>query len=333
MSDFVLGQGDTASPLETFLLDDAGNPAEIFGDTITATITPIQGGDPIATDQAVENLQTGANAIDGTKGKVRIGKTPRWTPTQTETAGDYTVRFKATAGDGSVQSFPNRGFLILTIGPTASTLTRYLTRDQLKLTMSLEGESYADADLDVAIEAASRGLEKRYGARWVLGPVDEVRYYTADNCDDVFLGDVLEVTEVAIDYGPSFGGGSFATILAPADYRLLPVGNGISTAPTLGDGTPFRTLQLARGGRYLSLPSGVDAVRITGRFGWERVPAGVTAATTILAQRIFKRMREAPSGFIGLGVDGVTQRMGRIAYDPEITFAMEGAKGAKRLLV
>lgn len=333
MSDFVLGQGDTASPLETVLLDDAGLPAEIFGDTITATITPIQGGTPIVDDGAVENLQTSANATDGSKGKVRIGKTPRWTPTQTETAGDYTVRFKAVAGDGSEQSYPNRTFLILTIGPTASTLTRYLTREQLKLTMNLEGKSYADADLDIAIEAASRGLEKRYGAKWVLGPAGEVRYYTADNVDDVFLGDVLEVTEVAVDYGPTFQGGSFSTILASTDYRLLPVGNGISTPPTNGDGTPFRTLQLARGGQYLRLPGGVDAVRVTGRFGWERVPAGVTAATTIIAQRIFKRMREAPSGFVGLGVDGVAQRMGRISYDAEVTFAMEGAKGARRLFV
>ena len=333
MSDFVLGQSDTASPLETIMLDEFGNPAEIFGDVVTVTITPIQGGDPIVSDGAVENLESGPNATDGTKGKVRFGKSPRWTATQTGTPGDYKVRFTATAGDGSVQSFPNRSFLILTIGPSGETTARYLTRDQLKIIMHLEDENFADATLDIAIEAASRALEACYSTRWVLGPAGEVRYYTADTIDDVLVADVLELDEVAVDYGPSFGGGSFATILAPADYRLLPAGNGISTPPTNGNGLPFRTLQLARGGQYLRLPQGVDALRLTGRFGWETVPAGVTAAVTILAQRVYKRMAEAPSGFVGLGVDGIAQRMGNVRYDAEVNFVMEGAKGARRLLV
>ncbi len=341
MSDFFLAEGDLASPIFETLEDENGDPADIQGKTIHIVVTPIRGGTPII-DSDANNLQVGDGG-DGSKGDVSYGEGAHpYAAGATDTPGDYLYKWTATGG-GLPQSFPNDGYRLLTITPAApTTLGVYLTREELKRTLNLTGESYADQDVDVAIEAASRGLEAVYNAVWTLGAdTAEQRYYTG-NGRIVPLGDVLHVTEVALDYTPlwpdeanypyGFGGtGTYSTILSPSDYRLLPIQNGLVADG--GNGQPFQTLQLSRSAQIYNVPSGVDAIRVTGQFGWETVPAGVRSAATIIASRLLQRARKGAFGIINLDLSGSTIRATQIATDPEISFAIEGARPARSLIV
>jgi hypothetical protein len=343
VADFFLNAGDTASPIFETLEDDNGAAVDLQGATIHVTVTPIRGGTPII-DAAANNLQVG-DGSDGTKGQVSYGEgAAPYTGSQTATAGDYLYQWRVTFSGGGIQTFPNDGYRLLTIQPDAPTTAgRYLQREELKKTLSLSNESYADADIDVAIEAASRGLEAAYGTVWTLGAsTTEVRYYTATG-RTVSLGDVIKVTEIALDYTPLYpsddypygfaGSGTYSTILSSGDYRLLPVSPKPGLAVDGGNGEPFHSLQLTRVASLYTLPSGVDAIRVTGQFGWERVPAGVRNAATIIAIRLLKRAREGPFGIISLDLAGSTIRATQIASDPEISFAVEAVRPARSLIV
>ena len=53
----------------------------------------------------------------------------------------------------------------------------YVTTEQLKTTLELEGTSYADDDIDLASEAACRAIDGYTDSRFY--PTTETRYYTA----------------------------------------------------------------------------------------------------------------------------------------------------------
>lgn len=356
-SDFTIGQFDTASPWRLKLRGepDAANPdgvpVDIAGRPVQFTITPIGGGAPIV-DHAGNNLQVGDGISDGSRGDVSYGEASNpWQQSGTDPDGEtgkpglYLARVTVTF-PGGPESFPNNGYLLMTVDPVAATTVgRYLTRDALKNTLELTGQTFADADLDIAIAATSRGMEHRWGTVWKKGSAGEVRYYTATDGRVLVLGDVLDVSEVALDYaygdcwGDGFassasgGAGSYATLLALTDYRLLPFQNGATTRTPPGNGEPFRELQMARTAVWPRLPGGVDGVRITGTFGWETVPAGVTAAASIIATRLLKRTREAPFGIHGIGLDQAVVRAVQLSYDPEVTLALEGVTAPRTLLV
>lgn len=330
MSDWVWRQGDLNQFVQT-IVDAAGNPVNlqgVAGSAIKLTVTPIRGGTPIINAASMTNLQLGDGLSDGTRG--RVGYTPQ--AGETTAPGDYLGSIKVTTLG---LTFPNEGYILITITPTAPTSAgRYLTVEELKKTVELSGLAYADADITVAIEAASRGLEATYRTRWVLGAPGEVRYYTRSTPTEVPLGDVLSIASVGLDYGLTYsdaGPGDYSTALPPTDYRTSPVTSGLVS--TGGTGEPYKHLHLVRGASAVRLPSGTDAIRITGQFGWEQTPAGVKTATTIIATRLLRRTREAPFGIIQVGIDGAAVRAAQIASDPEVRFAMKGLGATRRLLV
>lgn len=204
---------------------------------------------------------------------------------------------------------------------------RYLTVEGLKKTLGMDSTGYADNDIALAIDAASDGLEEEYGTVWAAGTDGEVRYYTPE-LDTVDLGDVLSVSEIAT-IRSSFIGGSTYTALDPDAYTLLPIRNGARTGG--GNGKPYVKLELARG--QAQFDPCRNSVRITGRFGWDAVPAGVRVAVTIIATRILKRTREAPFGVVLLGTEGTAMYVRQIVSDPEIQFAMKGASGGTTPLI
>jgi hypothetical protein len=344
-SAFTLGEGDNAGPWRLKLRGEPtvdepdGPPVDIAGAAIHFTMTPIEGGTPLI-DHAGNNLQAGDGIANGTRGDVSYGEDPNPWGTAADSPGFYLTRVTVTFSSGDVQSYPNQGHLLLVIDPAAATTPgRYLTRDQLKDTLDMAQTNFANRDIDVAIEAASRGLEIAYGARWyVTGDAGgtAVRYYdAADDCL-VALGDVLDVTELAVDFGwvgSRWGSGEYATILAATDYVLSPIENGSTSRTPPGNGEPFRLLELSRASSWRTWPAGPMAVRITGKFGWERTPAGVTAAATIVATRLLRRQREAPFGIHGVGLDQQTFRAVQFAKDPEVELAIRPARGIVRLFV
>jgi hypothetical protein len=58
-------------------------------------------------------------------------------------------------------------------------------------------------------------------------------------------------------------------------------------------------------------------VKLTGQFGWTILPEAVKAATSILAAKLLRRVREAPFGIVTAGIDqGVAMRIART--DPDV---------------
>lgn len=334
MADFFIGQGDTASPLTDVLRDGAGAPVDIAGATIAAKIVPLRGGAPIV-DRAASNEQNGDGA-DGTRGAVEL----EWVAGETDDAGSFLGQWIVTYAGGDVQTFPNTGFLLIEItGDAALASGRYLTKDELKKTLKLEGRTFADRDVEVAIAAAADALDEHYGGPWTLGPAGVAHYFTPVHKQALIelRPPLIAVTAVELD---TAGGGAYDTTLVEGtDFELELNG----AAPASG---PWNGLRLLRTGiawtwRYPSwrnpYPWGVDSLRITGTWGWAEVPAGVKIASSIIATRFLRRSREAPFGMVGLGPEGASIRAGSIALDPEIAFAMRGGAGkgpgAKRTLV
>jgi len=185
----------------------------------------------------------------------------------------------------------------------------YVTREQLKRSLELSGLSYADSDIDVAIAAASRGVDEITQRRFWLDTVADDRFYTP-RWSKLDIDDLAELTAVeAIDSA----GTASAVLTEGTDFSLYPINAQL-------DNRPFEALWLLSTSSYPTYtwsPPFPDLVKVTGRFGWPTLPSEVVAATTILATRYLRRQREAPFGIITVGIEqGAAMRIGR--YDPDV---------------
>lgn len=176
----------------------------------------------------------------------------------------------------------------------------------VKNTLELSSETFADADITVAITAASRAIEKLCRRRFWLDPdANQVRYYNATSHRVVRIDDLVTLTELATGYGQD----TFDVIWTENTQFILEPMN----APS--DGWPFTRIRAV----YNHFPHQRRAVRVTGQFGWSTVPDEIVAATAMLATRLFRRAREAPFGIIGFALDAGTTAATRIArQDPDV---------------
>ena len=169
----------------------------------------------------------------------------------------------------------------------------YASSSELKATLSLSNETFADDDIALALTAASRAVDSVCDRRfWADANANQIRYYTPQAADRVWVDDVVTLTEVAVDTG---GDGTFSeTWTANTDYIAEPLN-------AAADGWPWTSLHVhPRSSRYL--PTYYPrSVRVTGKFGWSAVPEPVEQATKIVAAKLVKRSREAPFGVIAAG--------------------------------
>ena len=140
MADFYLAQGDTSSALTETLKDATGAAVNIQGAAVHFDATPIHGGAKAENATAV-NLQTG-DGSDGSKGKVAYGQGGSPWTTLPAAAGDYLGQFVVTFAGGAVQSYPNAGYILITVTPDApTTAQQYCSVEELKKTLNLTGKS------------------------------------------------------------------------------------------------------------------------------------------------------------------------------------------------
>lgn len=172
----------------------------------------------------------------------------------------------------------------------------YVTLTELKATLSMSGETFADADLQLAIDAASRAIDRATNRRFFPDTVAVERRYLAD-CPILPIDDLISLVSLSVD-------GELWT--EDVDFVLEPL-----NAPENGEPwTRVRALRTLRG-----------TVTIDGLFGWSAPPDQIRAAAGILAAKIAKRAREAPFGVAAFGVDGTAVRIS--ATDPDIRFLIE----------
>ena len=135
------------------------------------------------------------------------------------------------------------------------------------------------------------------------------RYFTPDTMLRCFVDDLSAVTTLKTDED---GDLTYETTWATTDYDLLP-------ANAAGRGEPYQWVDVALNGRY-GFPTHVNAVQIVGNFGYPSVPAPVTEACLILAQRIYKR-KDAPFGIAGSTAFGDLQVL--VKRDPDAYVLLE----------
>jgi hypothetical protein len=195
----------------------------------------------------------------------------------------------------------------------------YIGTGELNATLNI-GSSYADADIVVAIDAASRACDGYKSTRfWAT---TETRYYTG--CPGDMYVDVDELANTATVLFDIDGDGTHETTLTSGtDFFFDPVN-------AANDSAPYRRIVLYnQSGRRF--PSYQNSVKVTGSFGWPAVPAAVKQATSILAGRLLKRARETPYGIVVVSGDAVAAaRLGRI--DPDVAFLLDNLPGDTPLM-
>jgi hypothetical protein len=197
----------------------------------------------------------------------------------------------------------------------------YAELEDLKKTLTLDGLSFADLDIKEVITAASRKVDEHTGRRfWVDADANQVRYYSPEFWDRLWIDDLVTLTTLKTDDG---GDGTFEnTWTLNSDFTLEPLN-------AAADSEPWTSINVHPSGNY-TFPTGYPrSVELTGKFGWNAVPAQVKTATKMVAHRYLKRLREAPHGVVGFGLDGAVVRM--MSVDPDVDALL--APFSRRILV
>lgn len=192
----------------------------------------------------------------------------------------------------------------------------YIESDEIKASLALTGESFADDDIELACSSASLAIDgyaKHEGiATDGFGQTEAVRFYTASRFDVCLpVADLLDVTTLTIDTDDD--GDYDETWVEGTDFVLDPVNAAV-------EGRPYSQVTLVYRNRSY-FPGGQRGVRIDGNWGWPAVPKPVTQAAKILAIRLLTRSRHAPLGIVAVGGEAVAAaRLGRI--DPDVSFLL-----------
>lgn len=188
----------------------------------------------------------------------------------------------------------------------------YVSAADLKETLSLAGETFADDDIERACTAASRAIDNMCGRRfWRDANANQVRYYTPTVAGRLWIDDLETFTELAVDDDDD---GTYGQVWTTSDYVLEP-----ANAPA--DGWPYTSIRVRQRRTSLYLPCWEQSVRVTGRFGWATVPEAIEQAAGIIAAKLVKRAREAPFGITMLGGDGAAVRAAR--EDPDVALLVQ----------
>lgn len=183
----------------------------------------------------------------------------------------------------------------------------YASVAELKAALSLTGETFADPDIQLALTAASRAIDNATHRRfWPDADTAQIRYYNPDTYNEVTIDDLITLTAVAID---RTGDNTFTeSWTVNTDFILEPLNAAAGSEPYTSLRIHYRSTRI--------MPWYPRSVRVTGKFGWTAAPDAVKEATMMLSSRLLKRVREAPFGIAGFGVDGSAVRVMR--DDPDV---------------
>jgi hypothetical protein len=183
----------------------------------------------------------------------------------------------------------------------------YCTVSDLKASLSLTGQSYADADFARAITTASRAIDQMAGRRFWKDDSAVTRKYVPRAADICATDDIAEFTSLTVQ-------GS--VWVADTDFFLEPPNASADGEPytrirSIGRPFLFTTADLTAG-----VPGFDGRISVLAKFGWPSVPPEIAEASRILASRLVRRIREASFGVVGAGFEG---EVVRIAWsDPDV---------------
>lgn len=99
MSAFYIKQNDTVPSIRASLENGSGNAVDLIDATVNFHMRTI-GGTAVTTDAA-------ATVVNAASGIVQYD----WLAADTDTIGSYQAEFEVTYPDGTVETFPNNGYI------------------------------------------------------------------------------------------------------------------------------------------------------------------------------------------------------------------------------
>jgi hypothetical protein len=187
----------------------------------------------------------------------------------------------------------------------------YVQLEELKATLEMSGQVFADEDCKAALLAASRGVDEACGRHFYAhSGAASARYFNPSSSSLIIIDDLYDFDTLETDQD---GDGTFEQAWTEnGDFVLEPL-NGAA------DGWPFTRICLhpmASQGFPSYYPR---SAKVTGKWGWIAVPGAIKEATSILAAKLLRRAREAPFGIVSVGIDvGATARIA--SSDPDVAF-------------
>jgi uncharacterized phiE125 gp8 family phage protein len=182
----------------------------------------------------------------------------------------------------------------------------YVTAPDLKAYLRID-DTVDDAQVALAITAASRAVDRHTNRQFGLAAAAEERRYTASwdrrRCRWVVgIDDLMTVTGLVV-----------TTEAGTVDAYELQPGNAAA------EGRPWTRLVVQP--ESAVIPTGIeDGVTVEARWGWTTVPVPVQQATLLQASRLFKR-RDAPFGVAGSPELGSELRL-LAKVDPDVAVVL-----------
>jgi len=104
MADFTIKKGDTSPAIKYQLQDDDGNPVNITDyNEVKVGMWP-QDGDTLKVDA---DTSGNVSVTDAANGEVKY----EWQSADTDTKGRFHAEWEVTYSDGTVETFPNQGYI------------------------------------------------------------------------------------------------------------------------------------------------------------------------------------------------------------------------------
>lgn len=277
------------------------------GATFEATVTASSGLTGTLGARIRDNVGSDflARTTTGITADLTVGSTSvyRRAFTAPTVAGQYTVVW-----DDAATVVKTEELVVAYSAVTAGTGSVYATRDELKVALALQSQTYVDADIDRACAAASRAIDNRCGRAFYT--TTETRYFTPNPRDPAL--DILDVQAISAFTVDIAGNGSFSTTwVAGTDFDLEPF-NAAAT------GRPYELVRLRpqAGKRW---PRYNRSVQVAGTFGWATIPDPVNQYALILASKLLDRARKSPNGVIVFGLEApIATRISRNDPDFEL---------------
>ena len=209
------------------------------------------------------------------------------------TAGDFVAWWRVTLPGGNTQDTPE---FLIEIRDHAPVSNEYVAVEEVKESLSLAGQAFADLDIQRAIAAASRSIDAATGRRFYPDPSDTTRKYVPMNPSYVAIDDLGSFTSMTDSGGASW--------TLNTDFQLEPLNAVAEGEAYTGIRAINRPFLWDASSMDVGVPGPDARISVTGKFGWAAPPPEIVQATQILATRLMLRSRQAALGVLSFGVDG-----------------------------
>lgn len=263
---------DSRQPPLTGVIEVDGTPVNLTGSTVKLQMREVDKSAPLVIDAAATITNAAAGAVRYDFAAVDI-----------DTVGFFLAWWRVTLASGQFEDTPEFLFEVRAHAPVDH---QYLSVEELKDSLSLSGESYADQDIARALEAASAVVDEMCGVSFVQ--FTGTRKYTPVSANYIRTGPISAITAVGND----------TTAWTEGTHYYIDGGD---------------TLRTLFG---YSFALGPQLVSVTATFGISPPPAEIREATLIVAAQLIRRAREAPFGVLATALDGPAIRLGR--FDPQV---------------